>query len=170
MNHSELGTGQPAFLLAQVGAHAALRFAERLNALQLSPPDAGVLRLLRMSAGISQQELATRLRIHPSRLVAIVDNLEERKFVERKVNPDDRRLYSLQLTSSGVEILGQIGKVAREHQDALLSALSSEERVELALLLHKVADQQGLARGVHPGYQRLGKPRRGVVKDAQTED
>jgi len=170
MNHSELGTGQPAFLLAQVGAHAASRFAERLNALQLSPPDAGVLRLLRMSAGISQQELATRLRIHPSRLVAIVDNLEERKFVERKVNPDDRRLYSLQLTSSGVEILGQIGKVAREHQDALLSALSSEERVELALLLHKVADQQGLARGVHPGYQRLGKPRRGVVKDAQTED
>src|SRR5215469_3809741 len=170
MNHSELGTGQPAFLLAQVGAHAALRFAERLNALQLSPPDAGVLRLLRMSAGISQQELATRLRIHPSRLVAIVDNLEERKFVERKVNPDDRRLYSLQLTSSGVEILGQIGKVAREHQDALLSALSSEERVELELLLHKVADQQGLARGVHPGYQQLGKPKRGVVKDARTED
>jgi DNA-binding MarR family transcriptional regulator len=170
MNHSELGTGQPAFLLAQVGAHAASRFAERLNALQLSPPDAGVLRLLRMSAGISQQELAARLRIHPSRLVAIVDNLEKRKFVERNVNPDDRRLYSLQLTSSGVEILGQIGKAAREHQDALLSALSSEERVELALLLHKVADQQGLARGVHPGYQRLGKPKRGVVKDAQTED
>ena len=170
MNHSELGTGQPAFLLAQVGAHAASRFAERLNALQLSPPDAGVLRLLRMSAGISQQELAARLRIHPSRLVAIVDNLEKRKFVERKVNPDDRRLYSLQLTSSGAEILGQIGKVAREHQDALLSALSSEERVELALLLHKVADQQGLRRGVHPGYQRLGKPKRGVVEDAQTED
>jgi DNA-binding MarR family transcriptional regulator len=170
MNHSELGTGQPAFLLAQVGAHAASRFAERLDALQLSPPDAGVLRLLRISAGISQQELAARLRIHPSRLVAIVDNLEKRKFVERKVNPDDRRLYSLQLTSSGVEILGQIGKVAREHQDSLLSALSSEERVELALLLHKVADEQGLARGVHPGYQRLGKPKRGVVKDAQTED
>jgi DNA-binding MarR family transcriptional regulator len=167
MNHSELGTGQPAFLLAQVGAHAASRFAERLNALQLSPPDAGVLRLLRMSAGISQQELAARLRIHPSRLVAIVDNLEKRKFVERKVNPDDRRLYSLQLTNRGVEILGQIGKVAREHQDALLSALNSEERVELALLLHKVADQQGLARGVHPGYQRLRKPKRGVVKDAQ---
>ena len=159
----ELGTGQPAFLLAQVGAHAALRFAERLNALQLSPPDAGVLRLLRMSAGISQQELAARLRIHPSRLVAIVDNLEKRKFVERKVNPDDRRLYSLQLTQSGAEILEQIGKVAREHQDALLSALSSEERVGLTTLLHKIADQQGLARGVHPGYQRLGKPKRGVV-------
>jgi len=158
-----LGTGQPAFLLAQVGAHAALRFAERLNALQLSPPDAGVLRLLRMSAGISQQELAARLRIHPSRLVAIVDNLEKRKFVERKVNPDDRRLYSLQLTQSGAEILEQIGKVAREHQDALLSALSSEERVGLTTLLHKIADQQGLARGVHPGYQRLGKPKRGVV-------
>ncbi|HKD59938.1 MAG TPA: hypothetical protein VKB47_05735 [Terracidiphilus sp.] len=83
--------------------------------------------------------------------------------MERKVNPDDRRLYSLQLTQSGAEILEQIGKVAREHQDALLSALSSEERVGLTTLLHKIADQQGLARGVHPGYQRLGKPKRGVV-------
>jgi hypothetical protein len=29
-------------------------------------------------------------------------------------------LYSLHLTKSGEEVLGRIGKVAREHQDALL--------------------------------------------------
>jgi DNA-binding MarR family transcriptional regulator len=167
MNHEESGTGQPAFLLAQVGAHAASRFADRLSALQLSPPDAGVLRLLRMSPGISQQELSARLRIHPSRLVALVDNLEKQKLVERQVNPDDRRLYSLHLTKAGVEILERIGKVAREHQEALLSALSPQERGELASLLRKVADEQGLARGVHPGYQRLGRPKRGGVSDTQ---
>ena len=165
MNHKELEKGQPAFLLAQVGAHAASRFAERLSVLQLSPPDAGVLRFLRMSSGISQQELAMRLQIHPSRLVAIVDNLEKRKFVERKINTDDRRLYSLQLTKSGAELLERIGKVAREHQDALLGALTSEEREMLTTLLHKVADQQGLVRGVHPGYQRLGRPRRSEARD-----
>ncbi|HVH89139.1 MAG TPA: hypothetical protein VM912_20650, partial [Terriglobales bacterium] len=58
-----------------------------------------------------------------------------------------------------------IGKVAREHQDALLSALSGEERDELATLLRKIADQQGLARGVHPGYQRLGRPKRAGAMD-----
>ena len=157
MNYNETGKGQAVFLLAQLGAHAASQFAERLRVLELAPSDAGILRLLRMTAGLSQQELASKLQIHPSRLVAILDNLEKRRFVERRANPDDRRLYSLYLTTHGEEVLEKIGKVAREHQDSLLSALSTEERDELANLLLKIADQQGLVRGVHPGYQRMGK-------------
>ncbi len=157
MNQQDIEKGQPAFLLAQVGAYAATQFAERLGALHLSPPDAGILRLLRMAAGISQQELSAKLQIHPSRLVAILDNLEQRKLVERKPNPKDRRLYSLHLTKDGGEILERISKVAREHQDALLSTLSGDERGKLAELLHRIADAQGLTPGVHPGYQRLGK-------------
>ena len=163
MNHHEnqkdTAKDQPAFLLAQLGAHAATLFAERLAPLHLTPPDTGILRLLRMAPGISQQELSARLQIHPSRLVAILDNLEKRTLVERKPNPQDRRLYSLHLTKDGSEILQQIGKVAREHQDALLSTLSSEERAQLTELLHRVAEAQGLTPGVHPGYQRLGKPK-----------
>ncbi|HWF02980.1 MAG TPA: MarR family transcriptional regulator [Candidatus Angelobacter sp.] len=125
--------------------------------LQLSPSDAGILRLLRMSAGISQQALSARLQIHPSRLVAILDNLEKRNLIERKPNPDDRRLYSLHLTKDGVEILERIGKVAREHQDALLAALNSEERASLTALLQKIAGEQALTPGVHPRYRGLGK-------------
>jgi DNA-binding MarR family transcriptional regulator len=157
MDHKEMERGQPAFLLSQLGAHAATRFAERMSVLQLSPADVGILRLLRTAAGISQQELSARLQIHPSRLVAILDNLERRELVERKPNPADRRLYSLHLTKTGGETLQRIGKVAREHQDTLLAALSSEERSILTEMLLKVADEQGLTRGVHPGYQRMGK-------------
>src|ERR1700727_102570 len=157
MNHNEMEKGQAAFLLAQLGAHAASQFAERLEVLELTPPDAGILRLLRVAAGPSQQELAAKLQIHPSRLVAVLDNLERRGLVERRANPDDRRLYSLHLTKDGGEALERIGKVAREHQDALLTVLNQEERDELANLLLKIADQQGLVRGVHPGYQRMGK-------------
>lgn len=67
------------------------------------------------------------------------------------------RLYSLHLTKTGGESLQRIGKVAREHQETLLAALSSEERSILTEMLFKVADEQGLTRGVHPGYQRMGK-------------
>src|ERR1700761_8191482 len=98
MNHNQMEKGQPAFLLTQLGSHAASQFAERLASLDLTPPDAGILRLLRAAAGLSQQELAARLQIHPSRLVAILDNLEKRGVVEGRANPDDRRLYSLHLT------------------------------------------------------------------------
>src|SRR5258708_24421962 len=124
MNNREMEKGQAAVLLAQLGAHAASQFAERLGVLKLTLADAGILRLLRIAAGLSQQELASRLQIHPSRLVAILDNLEKRGFVERRANPDDPPLYSPYLTKNGGEILEKIGKVAREHQDALLSPLS----------------------------------------------
>lgn len=155
MSRPESGTSQSAFLLAQVGAHAASQFAERLKVIDLTPADAGILRLLRIAAGLSQQDLAGRLGIHPSRLVALLDGLEKRGFVERRPNPDDRRLYSLQLTKGGEEALERIGKVAREHQDALLSALNKDEREVLSSMLLRVADQQGLVRGVHPGYRKL---------------
>jgi DNA-binding MarR family transcriptional regulator len=128
-----------------------------LKVLDLTPADAGILRLLRVTAGLSQQELATRLNIHPSRLVAILDKLEKRGFVERRPNSEDRRLYSLHLTRAGEEELTAIRKVAQQHQEALLSALSTEERDTLAALLTRIADQQGLTRGVHPGYQNIGK-------------
>ena len=154
MKKPEMGLGQPAFLLAQTGAHAAAQFTERLKVIGLTAQEAGILRLLRVSAGLSQQELAGRLGVHASRLVALLDGLAERGLLERRPNAGDRRLYSLHLTDAGGEALEKIGRIAREHQDALLAALSREERETLAGLLVRVADEQGLTRGVHPGYQR----------------
>jgi DNA-binding MarR family transcriptional regulator len=158
------GNASPAFLLAQVGAHAAAKFAERLGPLELTPAHAGSLRVIAASGGASQQEVAERLGMFPSRLVALVDELQERGLVERRENPHDRRIYVLELTPRGRQVLQSIGRVAREHQDALLTALNAEERSVLASLLLRVADQQGLRRGVHPGFARLrpasGRPSR----------
>jgi len=148
-------TDSPAFLLAQVGAHAALKFAERLTAVDLSPAHAGILRFVTMAGGISQQALAEHLRILPSRLVVLIDQLEERGMLERRADPADRRSYALHLTDKGRDTMKAIGRVARDHQDALLAALSSEERDRLASLLLRVADQQGLRPGVHPGFARF---------------
>ena len=99
MNRAKMKKGQPAFLVAQLGAHAASQFAEKLRVLELTPPDAGILRLLRIGAGLSQQELAAKLQIHASRLVAILDHLENRGFVERRANA---RASNLNLYPSSV--------------------------------------------------------------------
>jgi DNA-binding MarR family transcriptional regulator len=147
-----------AFLLAQVGAHAASRFAARLAALELAPPHAGIMRILGAQPAITQQALATALGMQPSRLVALVDELEARGLAERRANPDDRRSHALHLTEKGRAMLEAIGRVGREHQQALLAALNEDEQRDLAVLLRRIADQQGLAPGVHPGYVRLGGP------------
>jgi DNA-binding MarR family transcriptional regulator len=107
------------------------------------------------TGGISQQALSGHLRILPSRLVILIDELEERGLVERRADPADRRSYALHLTDQGRDALKSIGRLAREHQEALLASLSSDERDLLASLLGRVADQQGLRPGVHPGFARL---------------
>jgi len=146
-----------AFLLAQVGAHAAARFAGRLRELELAPPHAGILRILSQRPGITQQQLATALNMVPSRLVELLDDLGNRGLIERREDPDDRRCYALHLTDKGGTTLAEIGRVAREHSRSLLAALKEEEQRQLADLLERIADEQGLTPGIHPGFARLGR-------------
>jgi DNA-binding MarR family transcriptional regulator len=141
-----------AFLLAQVGAHAAAKFGERLAALDLVPAHAGIFRILAAMPAITQQALAAALRTQPSRLVALIDDLEARGLVERRAHETDRRSHALHLTGAGRSALQSIGRIGREHQQTLLAALSEAEQRQLATLLQRIADQQGLTPGVHPGY------------------
>ena len=159
-NHSKAPQGRtgPAFLLAQLGAHAASKFAERLAVMELMPAHAGIFRILAASPAITQQALAIALGTLPSRLVAIVDELESKGFLERRPHESDRRSYALHLTEKGQSTLHAIGTIAREHQQTLLEALSEEEQRALSVLLKRVAEQQGLIKGVHPGFGNIGRP------------
>jgi DNA-binding MarR family transcriptional regulator len=149
-----------AFLMAQVGARAAQEFTQLLAPLKLAPSDAGILRLLKHSPGISQQDLARALDMYASRLVAVIDALESRGLVARKPNPSDRRLYSLHLTSAGDEMLRSIGQAARSHNELMCSGLTAAECAQLAALLQRIAERHGLKPGIHPGYRDLGSPKK----------
>ena len=160
-----------AFLLTQIGTRAAQDFGKALAPLGLTPPDAGILRLLGSSPGLSQQELARRLDMHASRLVAIIDALEQRGIVVRKPNAEDRRVYSLELTAAGRETLAAVGLTARAHDDAVCAGLTAAESEQLGALLEKLAASLGLMPGIHPGYRRMGAPdgEKGGQSSAQTE-
>lgn len=147
------------FLLSQVGAHSAGRFAERLAPLGLKPPHAGILRALDKADGLSQQALGEALGAFPSRLVALLDELEGHGLVERRDRPGDRRSYALHITDAGRVALKQIVRVAREHQDDLCAALDESEREQLAGYLRRIAEQQRLVPGMHPGWKVLGEGR-----------
>lgn len=145
-----------AFLLAQVGAHAAARFAQRISGLGLTPPHAGLLRLIATEPGQSQQQVAGRLHTPPSRLVLLIDQLQDRGLIERRNNPDDRRHHALYLTGKGSQFLGsELGPAAAAHEEDICAALTGEERQQLHRLLTRIAAQQQLTEGIHPGYRQL---------------
>ncbi|WP_067456242.1 MarR family winged helix-turn-helix transcriptional regulator [Actinomadura macra] len=142
-----------AFLVAQLGAHAAALFGDRIAGLDLTPPQAGLLRLLAGTPGRSQRELADALGMPPSRFVPFADGLEERGLIERRRNPRDRRLHALHLTDQGVALLAKVGDAGAAHEQQFCQALSPAEHRQLISLLGRIADQQGLTPGVHPGYR-----------------
>ncbi|MER6511740.1 MarR family transcriptional regulator [Nonomuraea sp. NPDC001636] len=143
-----------AFLLAQLGAHAAGRFAARVAELGLSPSDVGLLRMIALQPGRSQQSLAADLGVVPSRVTALLDPLDRAGLVERRRSAGDRRNHELHLTEQGAKVMEDIRRTAMAHEADVTSCLSPDQRGQLLALLELVAADQGLTPGVHPGYRR----------------
>ncbi len=144
-----------AFLLAQLGAHAADRFGERIAGLEINPPHAGILRFIARTPACNQQALAKRLGVLPSRMVILIDELAAKGLVERKRSTKDRRHSALVLTAKGERTLQKLSRIAADHETDLLAALTKKEREQLAALGQKIVQQQGLTPDVHPGYRKL---------------
>jgi len=146
-----------AFLLSQLGHRSASVFADLIASVDLTPPHAGILRAIASEPGRSQQALSGQLGLLPSRVVAYVDELEDRGYVERRRNPDDRRLHALYLTASGKKLVSKIGELGRQHERLMTAGLDTDQRDTLRRLLSAVAERQGLTPPVHPGYRTLGR-------------
>jgi DNA-binding MarR family transcriptional regulator len=144
-----------AFLLAQLGAHAADRFAERIDVLGITPPHAGILRLIARIPSCNQKALAMRLGVLPSRMVVLIDEMTEKGLIKRKRSTKDRRHSELILTKRGQRVLEKLSHLATKHEADLLAGLSAKERNTLAALGRKIVYHQGLTPDVHPGYRKL---------------
>jgi DNA-binding MarR family transcriptional regulator len=139
------------FTISTTGYAIARRFRELLAPLGLEPRDFAMLRTVGTSEGVSQQAIAERMGVAPSRMVAIVDALEQRGLLKRRQNPDDRRARALFLTPKGRKTLERAFAVAVEHEKRLCSDLTDNERQQLLDLLSHVGTQVGIPPGVHVG-------------------
>jgi DNA-binding MarR family transcriptional regulator len=145
-----------AFLLAQLGSHSAERFGERLKPLNISRSHAGILRIIEKMQMCNQLSLSKRLGILPSRMVALIDELAEKGLVERRRNEKDRRNLEILLTDEGNRMMKKLSKVAAQHDQEICAVLTDEEYETLVTLCRKIADDQALIPGVHPGLRGAG--------------
>src|SRR6516164_7575420 len=142
--HPGAGEEDFAYLLVQLGFHVARQFSERLAPLGLEPRHAGVLFRLAANEGLSQQAIGELIGLNPTRMVFLVDELEQRGLVERRRNTADRRSYALYLTPRGHEVLRQVQASGRRHQDEVGASLTRAERIQLTSLLRRLATEQGI--------------------------
>jgi DNA-binding MarR family transcriptional regulator len=141
------------FLISQLGFFSSKRFMEALKPVGIDPREFLLLRFVAASEGQSQQALAERMAIPASRMVALVDHLEEAGFLERRPDPEDRRVRGLHLTRKGRTVLERAGKIAIDYETKLCAGINREEREQLIDLLQKLQKGQTALGGVHPGMR-----------------
>src|ERR687887_373305 len=119
------------FLLKRLGFAAKERAMEAYEETGLHPCHHAVLLVLGEGSRETQGAIADALGYDRGQLVGLLDELEERGFVERRRDPHDRRRHIVRLTPAGKRTLRRLRALARRIEDDFLAPLNDEQRAAL---------------------------------------
>jgi DNA-binding MarR family transcriptional regulator len=129
------------FLLKRLGYAAKERGMEAYEPTGLHPYHYAILLVLDGGSRETQGAIADALGYDRGQLVGLLDELEERRLVERRRDPNDRRRHIVRLTPDGKRMLRRLRALARKIEDEFLAPLSDEERANLHALLLRLAEK-----------------------------
>src|SRR3954468_18273285 len=129
------------FLLKRLGFAAKDRSIPAYEREGVHPYHFAILIALDQGSHETQGAIADALGYDRGQLVGLLDELEERGYLERRRDPNDRRRHLVQLTADGKRKLRRLRALAREIEDEFLSPLSGPERDELHALLLRLAEK-----------------------------
>jgi DNA-binding MarR family transcriptional regulator len=132
------------FLLVRLGEAVDRRFVAAIERLELRARELRALVLIDRHPGVSQRELARLMSADPGNLVELLDRLQARALIERRVGTTDRRRRSLELTPAGARLLAQATEEAHKAERGVLAPLSEDEQEALEAMALRVwqADTQ----------------------------
>ena len=93
------------FLLHDLARHLRLDADRRAACHGLTRAQWVILFWLNRQPGLSQKELAELLEVEPITVARLIDRLEEHGMVERRADPDDRRVWRLHLLERARPVL-----------------------------------------------------------------
>ena len=98
------------FLLHDVARLMRVDADKRARAQGMTRAQWGILSWLERQPGLSQKELAEILEVEPITVARLLDRLEARGMVERRPDPQDRRIWRLHLCAPAHKVLGEIDR------------------------------------------------------------
>jgi DNA-binding MarR family transcriptional regulator len=99
-----------------------------------------LLSYLRWGGAALQQQLCEYLWMDPNNCVLLLNELEERGYLERRRDPTDRRRHVVDLTDAGLLALEQAERAQESIGEQLFAGLSDEERATLRSLLSRALE------------------------------
>lgn len=109
-----------------------------LAAADLTVSQFAVLEVLYHAGPLCLTEIARKILTTAGNLTLVVNNLEKRGLVQRKQSANDRRYFSLHLTSKGTALIEEIFPKQAAEITRVLGALSPQEQAQFARLSKKL--------------------------------
>ncbi len=129
---------QATVLIARVARIVRQRFERALTPLGLRQRHLVALSYLRSYGPTAQQSLAERLRMDPSSLVCLLNELEDNDLVVRQRDRADRRRAIVELSGHGKRALCEVDRALEVVENEILDQLDSSQRVTLRELLARL--------------------------------
>jgi MarR family 2-MHQ and catechol resistance regulon transcriptional repressor len=114
------------------------RLATNLARLGLTTGQLGVMEALIHLGPLSQGDLGRKLLRSGGNVTTVIDNLERRRLVARRRNPEDRRIVTVELTKAGLQLIGKIFPVHVRAVVQAMATLTTAEQEELGRLCRKL--------------------------------
>jgi MarR family transcriptional regulator, lower aerobic nicotinate degradation pathway regulator len=127
------------FLLARLGLAFKSTAIHRIEQEGFEANQYGILAILGEGARETQATIADALALDPSRLVALLDSLEERGLVARQRHTHDRRRHVVSITPAGKRQLQRLRTIARQIEDEFFASLDAQDRKTFHRLLLQLA-------------------------------
>lgn len=120
-------------------------YDDRMSALDLNLTQASFLAYVAEFGAHSQVELAERLGLGRAAAGTVVDQLERRELVVRTADPDDRRVWRIELTDTGRRLVSRIVDIDVVLRDELRVGIPKADRLELAKMLVRLQENVAAA-------------------------
>jgi DNA-binding MarR family transcriptional regulator len=131
-----------AFLLKRTHALLEATIEAELDRLDVTGRQFGVLTLLEAEGPASQQQLARRIGVDRTTMVALIDALEEKQLVNRHRDPSNRRAYLLEVTAAGHRRLRDALAAVETAERHVLAPLTGTESATLTRALQRLVHAQ----------------------------
>ncbi|MCX5330150.1 MULTISPECIES: MarR family winged helix-turn-helix transcriptional regulator [unclassified Streptomyces] len=131
-------------LLKRAQAKLARASAEALAPHEVDGHELTALAVLSGAASLSQVEVAGRLGVDRTTMVALLDGLEDQGLVVRRRSPRDRRKNLVELTAAGQECLSRAEQARRVAEERFLAPLGEETAASFVRALRVLAAEESV--------------------------
>jgi DNA-binding MarR family transcriptional regulator len=125
-------------LLADVSRLMRRSFDQRARSIGVTRAQWRVITMLVRNEGINQGGLADLIEVEPITLCRMVDRLTEASLVERRPDPNDRRVWRLFLTEKARALLSDLRLLAEDLNEEAMDGISAQEQEQLRTMLDSI--------------------------------